>query len=100
MRAEAETVERLRMYGPKGPLTQSEVAQLAGISQKQVSMIELGRIVRPRPETLRQLAFALGVEPERLMAACEESYRRAQGAGKPGAADVSHTPSVSDGGAG
>ncbi len=47
--------------------TQVRLAREAGVSPTTVSGIESGRISRPHFSTLRKLAGALGVEPERLM---------------------------------
>ncbi len=46
--------------------TQVRLAREAGVSPTTVSGIESGRISRPHFGTLRKLAWALGVEPERL----------------------------------
>jgi transcriptional regulator with XRE-family HTH domain len=47
--------------------TQVRLAQEAGVSPTTVSGIESGRISRPHFGTLRKLAAALEVEPERLL---------------------------------
>ena len=47
--------------------TQVRLAHEAGVSPTTVSGIESGRISRPHFGTLRKLAGALGVEPERLL---------------------------------
>ncbi len=47
--------------------TQVRLAREAGVSPTTVSGIESGRISRPHFGTLRKLAGALGVEPERLL---------------------------------
>ncbi|TCJ11861.1 XRE family transcriptional regulator [Rubrobacter taiwanensis] len=56
-------IRRSRMW------TQGRLAREAGVSPTTVSGIETGRIARPRFETVRKLARALEVEPERLLAA-------------------------------
>jgi transcriptional regulator with XRE-family HTH domain len=81
-----------------------EAAQAAGVSQKQVSQIEMGKVSRPHPDTLRSLATAFGVDVKRMMSACRESYRRAHpetveaGQGQADVGGVSHTPSDSNAG--
>ena len=47
--------------------TQVRLAREAGVSPTTVSGIESGRISRPHFGTLRKLAGALGLEPERLL---------------------------------
>lgn len=55
-------IRALRMW------TQGRLAEEAGVSPTTVSGIESGRISRPHFGTLRKLARALEVEPERLVA--------------------------------
>lgn len=52
--------------------TQVRLAREAGVSPTTVSGIESGRISRPHFGTLRKLAGALGVEPERLLSSNAE----------------------------
>jgi transcriptional regulator with XRE-family HTH domain len=54
---------RLRAERTKQFLTQPQLAQKAGISQKQLSKIENDK-VEPRFSTILSLAGALGVDPE------------------------------------
>jgi transcriptional regulator with XRE-family HTH domain len=54
---------RLRAERTKRFLTQAQLAQKAGISQKQLSKIENDE-VEPRFSTILSLADALGVDPE------------------------------------
>jgi transcriptional regulator with XRE-family HTH domain len=54
---------RLRTERTRRFLTQAQLAQKAGISQKQLSKIE-NDDVEPRFSTILSLADALGVEPE------------------------------------
>lgn len=49
------------------PLTQRELGELAGISDRAVWSIETGKTVAPQPRTVRALAEALNVETEVLM---------------------------------
>lgn len=56
--------------------TQGRLAEEAGVSPTTVSGIESGRILRPHFGTLRKLALALGVEPERLVAGGGRPSRR------------------------
>jgi transcriptional regulator with XRE-family HTH domain len=54
---------RLRAERTRRFLTQAQLAQKAGISQKQLSKIENDE-VEPRFSTILSLADALGVDPE------------------------------------
>jgi transcriptional regulator with XRE-family HTH domain len=54
---------RLRAERTRRFLTQAQLAEKAGISQKQLSKIENDE-VEPRFSTILSLADALGVEPE------------------------------------
>jgi transcriptional regulator with XRE-family HTH domain len=54
---------RLRAERTKQFLTQAQLAEKAGISQKQLSKIENDE-VEPRFSTILRLADALGVDPE------------------------------------
>ena len=65
-------IRALRMW------TQGRLAEEAGVSPTTISGIESGRISRPHFGTLRKLARALDVEPERLVA----------GAGRPSRFDA------------
>src|SRR4028118_184793 len=65
---ERSTVGRnLTVIREKRMWTQAQLADEAGVSPTTVSGIESGRISRPHFGTLRKLAEALGVEPERLL---------------------------------
>jgi transcriptional regulator with XRE-family HTH domain len=52
-------------------LTQVELAERAGISQRAITQIERDR-VEPHITTMRKLAAALGVEPQELMRGSDE----------------------------
>jgi len=58
---------QLRQIRERKALSQRDLAQRAGVGEATISRIEQGR-VRPRPSTLRKLAAALGVAPEKLTA--------------------------------
>lgn len=47
-------------------LSQEQLAELAGIGVRTIRDLERGRVGHPHPGTLRQLAKALGVPPEKL----------------------------------
>ena len=47
-------------------LSTPQLARVAGVSQSNIVRLELGKIARPRPETLQRLAHALELPPERL----------------------------------
>lgn len=57
--------ERVKAVRTARALSQADLAQLAGVRTATVSEIESGRRT-PRPSTIRALARALGVPPERL----------------------------------
>jgi transcriptional regulator with XRE-family HTH domain len=50
-------------------LTQEELSELIGRSLSYVGMLEIGRVDRPKPETLRRLAEALRMPIEDLLVA-------------------------------
>lgn len=58
--------ERLIAARAKARITQRELAELAGISQRQVARYE-GGIQQPRPTTIHRLADALNVTPRWLL---------------------------------
>ncbi len=65
---ERDTVGRkLAIIRERRMWTQARLAEEAGVSPTTVSGIESGRISRPHFGTLRKLAAALEVEPERLL---------------------------------
>ncbi|WP_281404344.1 ATP-binding protein [Streptomyces roseirectus] len=53
--------ELLRGHRRRLGLSQEELAQWSGVSVRTISHVETGRITRPRPATVRQLADALGL---------------------------------------
>jgi transcriptional regulator with XRE-family HTH domain len=55
----------LRELRERAALSQEELGELAGISKNSVGQLERGEF-NPRPATVRRLAEALGVEPEKL----------------------------------
>jgi transcriptional regulator with XRE-family HTH domain len=56
----------VREWRQKRDLTQTELADQAGVRQQTVSDIELGYSDRPHRTTLRALATALRCKPEEL----------------------------------
>ncbi|QFR02206.1 tetratricopeptide repeat protein [Streptomyces phaeolivaceus] len=58
--------ELLRDHRRRLGLTQEELAERAGVSVRTISHLETGRINRPRPATMRQLAEALALADEPL----------------------------------
>ncbi len=59
---------RLREWRRRRALSQSELAAMAGITKATVVALEKGDPRRPHPRTIRQLAQALGIEPDELRA--------------------------------
>ena len=47
-------------------ITQTELAELAGVDQTTISDLEIGRNLNPSWETVARIALALGVEPFEL----------------------------------
>jgi transcriptional regulator with XRE-family HTH domain len=60
------TLTRLRTVRERVPLTQQELADLAGINRVTLVRIEAGQ-EEPFPRTIRKLAKALRVNPADLM---------------------------------
>ncbi len=58
--------ERLFALRKERGLSQSELARRAGVNRTSVVFTESGRTV-PRPSTVRQLAWALGVSTDDLL---------------------------------
>jgi transcriptional regulator with XRE-family HTH domain len=59
-------------------LSQSELAERAGLTQPRIALLENGRVSRPHPSTFRKLAAALEVEPTEVFAAFEVSRQDAE----------------------
>jgi DNA-binding SARP family transcriptional activator/DNA-binding XRE family transcriptional regulator len=59
--ASGRAADLIREFRYRAGLTQREVAALAGISIGGLCDLEQGRVLRPRPDTLRRLASALGL---------------------------------------
>jgi len=55
-------VKGLRWWRRARGLTQAELAKASGVARSQLAGIERGEVDEPRPDTLRRLAAALGVE--------------------------------------
>ncbi len=66
---------RVRTARDVRALTQQELADKVGIAPQQLSRIENGHM-RPRPQTIRRLAEALGVPVEQITGAEELFSRR------------------------
>ena len=58
--------ERLKRLRFRRMLTQRELAEKAGLSERAITELEANRR-EPRPSTLRKLVAALNVEPEDLI---------------------------------
>jgi len=56
----------LREARARAALSQRELAEAAGISERAVSDLERGKRRKPSPSTVRQLAESLGLEGERF----------------------------------
>lgn len=52
----------LRWWRRARGLTQQELAEASGVARSHLARIERGEVDEPRPDTLRRLADALGVE--------------------------------------
>ncbi len=52
----------LRWWRRAQGLTQAELAEASGVERSHLARIERGEVDEPRPDTLRRLAEALGVE--------------------------------------
>jgi transcriptional regulator with XRE-family HTH domain len=59
--------EKLRGARRRAALTQTELAEKAGVGVATIARIETGEITEPRVSTLRKLADALGVTPADLL---------------------------------
>jgi transcriptional regulator with XRE-family HTH domain len=57
----------LRWWRRARGLTQAELAGASGVERSHLAKIERGEVVEPRPDTLRRLADALGVEVLELL---------------------------------
>ena len=60
--------DQLRQARARAALSQRELAERAGLSERAVSDLERGRRRKPYPSTVRHLAEALGLEGERFAA--------------------------------
>jgi len=56
---------RLREWRTRRALSQQDLGELAGIGRATIARIEEEKQF-PRPRTLRKLAMALGIKPEKL----------------------------------
>lgn len=80
----------LREHRIRAGLSQQQLALRAGVSVRSIQEIESGRVRRPRPDRVRQLAEAVGVDPERALAvAGDRPLRRRQGGGRSGRPETS-----------
>jgi transcriptional regulator with XRE-family HTH domain len=62
---------RLKLLRIRKALTQTELAEQAGVSRQTIVRLESG-LQEPYPPTIRKIAAALGVEPAELMGPIEE----------------------------
>ena len=86
----------LRAHRMRLPLTQEQLAERAGLSERTLRNLEAGRISRPYPDTIRRLADALeltGRHRHQLQAAARGVT---PGLGPEGAVPCLLTPSVAD----
>lgn len=67
-------MELLKMRIEKG-LSRDDVARLAGISTKQVGLIERGHVRRPREDTMLAVARAVGATSPLDLFALEDRVR-------------------------
>jgi transcriptional regulator with XRE-family HTH domain len=67
-------MELLRMRIEKG-LSREDVARLAGLSTKQVGLIERGKVRRPREDTMLAVARAVGARSPLDLFAVEDRVR-------------------------
>lgn len=58
--------DKLRELRTKAGMTQGELSNLTGTAVSNLSLMENGKIERPRPETLNRIADALGVPSTEL----------------------------------
>lgn len=65
--------ENVRACREAAGLSVTQLARRVGVHEHTVYSWEAGRITAPRERTLRELAFALGVTPERLLGASPEA---------------------------
>ena len=65
-RAELAFAASLRRHRIAARLTQEQLAARAGLAARSVSQLERGRVRYPRPETVRLLGQALGLDPAEL----------------------------------
>jgi transcriptional regulator with XRE-family HTH domain len=73
MLKEMKTSKKLKEARLNQGYSQAELAELAGVSQASIAMIETGARETPHPRTLRKLAGALGIEIRELRDDPEES---------------------------
>jgi transcriptional regulator with XRE-family HTH domain len=66
--------ELLRRYRTRAGLSQSELAARSGLAVRTIRYVELGRTSRPRPDSIRLLADALGLGDE-----ARETFTQAAG---------------------
>lgn len=66
--ADREFRDLLRSARQRAAVSQRELAERAGLSERAVSDLERGKRRKPYPSTVRHLAEALGLEGERFTA--------------------------------
>lgn len=67
---------RVREWRERRSLSQSELADRAGVAKLTVTRLERPTVAKPHPKTIRLLAEALGVEPADLWGPAEEREGR------------------------
>ncbi len=74
---EMNMAERIMLLRRKLDLTQRDLANLAGISQKQISLIERGKATAVHAETIVRLAGVFKVSTDFLLCVTDKIERRA-----------------------
>jgi predicted transcriptional regulator len=74
-------MEAVRAHRHALVLTQEELAERARLSVRCIRKIETGKVVLPRPSTLRQLADAFELSGEERLRFCQLAHSGALGAG-------------------
>jgi transcriptional regulator with XRE-family HTH domain len=79
---------RLREVREAAGLSQRELARQAGLSHEAVSRLERGDTMIPRWGTMRRLAKALGMAPERLVESTWQQIPEHRRPSRPSAASI------------
>lgn len=80
-RSDAELLgQKVRQLRYRKGLTQARLAERAGVGEKTLKRLELGKTDTPHPETLAAIAGALGLRPEELFEAASMEGDKRQAA--------------------